>query len=138
MFHCFCGFLRIFDFFDLHLFLDRKRVTPRNPAPGATIPSNASERDCGLNPDHAIGVIIKTCRQRFLTLQIYTNQARHFYFSKICGQLGAPYYFVLHLPPDSLIIVGLDLVLTTCNITRLFRLFEESKQYVVATYSIVF
>ena len=29
-------------FFGIHLFLDGKRVTPCNPAPGVTIPSNAS------------------------------------------------------------------------------------------------
>ena len=35
-------------FFGLHLFLVRKRVPPRNPAPGATIFSNASAQLCYL------------------------------------------------------------------------------------------
>ena len=34
----------LFFLFGLHLFLDRKRVTPRNSAPGATIPSNAAAK----------------------------------------------------------------------------------------------
>ena len=33
--------------------------------------------DCRLNPDHAIRIVIKICRQSFLALQIYTDQLRH-------------------------------------------------------------
>ena len=56
---------------------------------------------------------------------------------KNVGRWG-PNYFVPHLPPDSIIIIGPDLVLTSCNTTHFFRLFEESKQYVAAPCIIVF
>ena len=59
-------------------------------------------------------------------------------YTNICGWLGAPNYFMPDVPPDSLIIIGLVLVLASCNATHFVHLFEESKQSVVATSSIVF
>ena len=35
-------------FFGFHLFLDRKGVTPQNPTPGVTIPSNATDKEAML------------------------------------------------------------------------------------------
>ena len=44
-------------FCGLHLFLDRKGVTPRNPAPGATIPSNATAQ----NPETPLPTVQSGC-----------------------------------------------------------------------------
>ena len=69
-------------------------------------------RDCGLNPDHAIGVIIKICRQRFLILKIYSSIFTLQYNMWVAE---GPQLLMPDLPPDSLVIIALDLVLTSCN-----------------------
>ena len=59
-------------FFGLHLFLDRKRVPPRNPARGATILSNATANKLFIAEKNRLSANPETHLQFFEILNIFS------------------------------------------------------------------